>query len=148
MKDYFNMKMALKLPIIVIFGRSDGTISLDGANIYPNDVQDALYKSDYAKYINSFFINVGYLEDKSMFFEISIELIEEKNIDDIEKDVSSKLSEHVRDILIKANKDYKESYENNPESLLPRIKWYNYNSGKFIGNRSRIKNVYYINNKS
>jgi phenylacetate-CoA ligase len=140
----FNFNNELKLPFFVIFGRSDGTISLDGGNIYPNDVQNALFSSEYAKFVNSFFIDVGYLKDESMVFKILIEMIEGKHPKEISEHDAKKLAEHVRKSLMKVNRDYKECWENNPESLEPRIEFYENNSGTFANNRFRIKNQYFV----
>lgn len=142
-KKQINFDKALKLPFFVIYGRSDGTISLDGANIYPNDVQDALFKTKYAEDINSFFIDVGYLEDKSMIFKIFIELIEKKNKNKFDSKIRKEIQGCIRDYLIKANKDYRESWENNPDSLEPRIEFFEYDTGSFAENRKKIKNIYY-----
>lgn len=139
-----NQKGNLHLPFLAIFGRSDGTISLDGANIYPNDVQDALFKSEMAESVKSFYIDVGYTADKSMVFKINVELSENKNISSVNKESVTKLENYIRDYLLKANRDYKESYENNPESLSPRIEFFDSGSGIFLKNKSRIKNIYYI----
>lgn len=35
--------LELHLPFLFIFGRSDGTVSVDGANIFPEDVEECLY---------------------------------------------------------------------------------------------------------
>lgn len=133
----------LKLPFISIFGRSDGTISLDGANIYPSDVQDAIYKSKYGELINSFFIDVGYSNDQSMFFKVYLELSENVQMKSLQNSIKIELENFIRDYLIKENKDYRESIENNEESLSPRIEFVPYEDGVFKQNKKRIKKIYY-----
>jgi phenylacetate-CoA ligase len=131
----------IHLPFFVVFGRSDGTISLDGANIYPNDVQDAIFKSKFAHSINSFYIDTAYTQDKSIIFKIYLELIEgEENTD---KNMIEDIEELILSELLGNNKDYRESYTNNKESLKPRVELFKNNTGIFINNRNKIKNIYY-----
>lgn len=142
--DLLLQKKKIHLPFVTIFGRSDGTISLDGANIYPNDVQDALFKSSMAKYVRSFCIDVAYTKDQSMIFKVMVEVSDDKDINEITKEDVNVLEGFIREHLIKANKDYRESYENNPESLSPRVEFFKSGEGIFVENKSRIKNIYYL----
>lgn len=136
-------KKTLKLPFIAIYGRSDGTISLDGANIYPSDVQDAIYKSEYADMINSFYIDVGYSTDQSMFFKIYLELSANMKVKEIPQSTKKDLEIYIKDYLKNANQDYLESLTNNEESLTPRIEFVECNTGVFVQNQNRIKKIYY-----
>lgn len=138
----------LKLPFIVVYGRCDGTISLDGANIYPSDIQNALYKSNYAKYVNSFFLDTGTTKDHKMYFKICIELPEYISKDKIPVSIENEFTSEIKDHLVSSNADYKESYENNPDSLLPHVKFFNKGEGVFKMNENRIKKLYYLKDNS
>jgi phenylacetate-CoA ligase len=143
-KSIIKFANTLHLPFITIYGRSDGTISLDGANIYPYDIQDAIYRSKSAKYFNSFFIDTEYTKDKSMYFNVSIELTENKKVEEFNNEDIKEIQDQVRETLLQKNKDYKESWTNNPESLEPKIKLINFAQGIFIQNSNKLKKVYMI----
>ncbi len=132
---------SMKLPFVVIYGRSDGTISLDGANIYPADIQDALYTSKIGKFVHSFLLETTYSTDKSMAFSINIELTQ--NANKILPTEVTEVQHHVIQHLSKVNKDFKESYSNNKNSLTPQIYIHEYDAKLFEQNKSKIKHVYY-----
>lgn len=73
-----------------------------------------------------------------------VEVSDDKDINEITKDDVNVLQGFIREHLIKANKDYRESYENNPESLSPRVEFFKSGEGIFVENKSRIKNIYYL----
>lgn len=55
----FNDKDILHLPFFYIYGRSDGTISIDGANIFPADVEELIADNkEFNSLINSFIMEV------------------------------------------------------------------------------------------
>lgn len=143
-RNKINFDDVLKLPIIIIYGRSDGTVSLDGANIYPYDIQDAIYRSKHAKYFDSFFLETDYTSDKSMIFKVSIELTEGKHKNDFNQLDYEEIQTTIRETLLKKNKDYRESWQNNPDSLEPRIVLLNKSEGIFLQNSSKLKKVYMI----
>jgi phenylacetate-CoA ligase len=134
----------LHLPLLVIFGRSDGTISIDGANIYPMDIQDILFKTKYVDNIQSFFIGTQYDDTKSTIFTIAIELKENTSRDTLDVDLmSNDIAGIIKDHLIKVNKDYRESFKNNQKALAPHVTINNYREDIFEQNKSKLKNVYY-----
>lgn len=134
---------AMQLPFVIVYGRNDGTVSLDGANIYPADVQHILYSSAMGKHINSFFLETSYDETKSMFFAVHLELAEHVKSNDVTAKEMSETELLIAEYLSRVNKDYKESYENNKASLSPRLVLHEHNDELFAQNRKRIKHVYY-----
>ncbi|MFA5928637.1 MAG: hypothetical protein WC838_05010, partial [Candidatus Margulisiibacteriota bacterium] len=65
----------LHIPFLFIFGRSDGTISIDGANIYPSDIQAAIYSDpEMAGSINSFLMEIKPNANMMPEFHLHIEL--------------------------------------------------------------------------
>jgi len=134
---------AMRLPFIIIYGRSDGTISLDGANIFPSDVQHGLFSSSLAKYIHSFFLDTMYAEDKSMFFAVHLELTEKSEVSIFNKQQLATAEEGIATYLLTVNRDYRESYENNKAALAPRIQLHPYGDALFSQNKTKLKHVYY-----
>jgi phenylacetate-CoA ligase len=145
----FNKRLAktitesLKLPFIAIYGRSDGTVSLDGANIYPSDVQSAIFKSPHAKFINSF--KIGNLDEQDKHkFTVYLELSDSYKESQIDKSIIHHFKELIMQNLLIENKDYKESWQNNPKILEPSVKLFEYRQGYFAEPNRQIKYKYLL----
>ncbi len=117
----------LRLPILIIYGRSDGTISLDGANIYPENIKLIIEKNNYDNFIRNFKI----LKEKNSkrIFKILLELKKGKKKKEYKKKIKI-IEEKILEELKNINQDYKESVENN-KNLKPKIKLYSYKTGPF-----------------
>ncbi|MFH1062753.1 MAG: phenylacetate--CoA ligase family protein [Candidatus Omnitrophota bacterium] len=127
------------VPFLFIYGRKDSTVSVMGANIYPEDVESVIY-SDLmlAQNINSFSIS---LEEDTQgnphpCFEFELLDIEQKSR------VEKKLSELMSSGLAKLSLDYKKALEEYPQALEPIIRIFELNQGPFKENQRRIKRRY------
>ncbi len=131
-KDYKKIKnKVLHLPILYVYGRSDGTISLDGANIYPENIKLIIEKYNYDKYFRNFKILKD--ENSKDVFKILLELKKEYSKKEEKEKIKKKIKvieEKIASELTKINRDYKESLENN-KRLKPKIVLYNYKTGPF-----------------
>ncbi len=127
------------LPFLFIFGRKDSTISVMGANIYPEDVENIVYTDALlAKEINSFLLSL--VEDATgnprPCFEFEI-------LDSTHKDmVEKKLREILGPQLAQMSFDYKKAREEYPQAVEPIIKIYGMHEGPFKDNQNRIKKRY------
>lgn len=132
-------KRVLKLPFLWVNGRSDGTISLDGANIYPHNIDAAIHSdTELNKKTSSFKISVRTTKSGSFKFIISIELKKGYR-------PNNKMQSHYHDVivqrLLKLNRDFKESYLKDKKSLEPNITLFGYETGPFKV-KNKIKNIY------
>ncbi|MFH1641960.1 MAG: hypothetical protein ABIC04_03600 [Nanoarchaeota archaeon] len=130
----------LRFPFLLIVGRSDGTISLDGANVYPNNIEVSLHSNEKLYKITNHFKISAYIDkNKNTKFIVYIELKEGVK-------PSTKLANlYSRTIFIKLlqiNSDYRRSYRDN-NSLQPIIKLSGYDEKPFK-HKSPIKNKYII----
>ncbi len=127
------------VPFLFIYGRKDSTISVMGANIYPEDIESIIY-SDLvlAGNINSFSMS---LEEDSKgnprpCFEFELLDINQK----------TKVEEKLRGILsaelVKLNLDYKKAKEEYPQAVEPVFRIFGMHEGPFKENQARIKKRY------
>jgi phenylacetate-coenzyme A ligase PaaK-like adenylate-forming protein len=126
----------LRLPVLYVRGRSDGTISLDGANVYPQQIELCLMKSDdLLCKTNHYMIARDENKNGQVVFKVFIEL---RN--NIGKSVSLKkrYQQQIGKVLPLVNSDYKESLLNN-EKLSPKVTLFRQGTGPFKDNGEMIK---------
>ncbi|MBI3033452.1 GH3 auxin-responsive promoter family protein [Candidatus Woesearchaeota archaeon] len=127
----------LKLPFLYVVGRSDGTISLDGGNVYPQQIEMAINKNKSLQdKTESFKIAAVFDHKKKVHFNIKIRLKDNiKPSKQLEKEYFITILNN----LLEINGDYKQSYTHN-QTLKPEIKLYSYHHLEFI--EKKIKNIY------
>ncbi len=131
-----------KLPFMWIYGRKDSTISVMGANIYPEDLEAALYaNAELAKLVSSFSMSLweeGSEVRPKFDFEISrLGDLQESAAENLKQAFASKILEHLKAL----NKDFAEAWHEHPHTLMPVIGLYATGQGPFSGNAGRIKQV-------
>lgn len=127
------------LPFLYIYGRKDSTISVMGANIYPEDVENIIYSDILlAKHISSFCLSLE--EDLKgnphPCFEFELFDTNQKT------SVENKLNTIMSTELAKLNFDYKKAREEYSQAVQPVIKTFGLHEGPFADNQSRIKKRY------
>jgi phenylacetate-CoA ligase len=127
----------IPLPFLWIHGRSDATISVMGANIYPEDIETIIYRDpQLARQLNSFLLSVRTDEGGTPRPGIAIELIEGVTADD------AWIAEQVdrfRDGLYGLNIDYRTSVAEFGEAMLPIVDVWRHGTGVFAADAERIK---------
>lgn len=133
------------LPFFYVFGRSDGTISVGGANIYPENVDTALYTVQTAM-INTYKLTTIF--DKKMNIRPAILIELDKNYKFATKDEIKNLKNKLHNIFMKSmiemNGDFRDAYRVDPKCLNLIIKIYPYNSGPFVEDKKKIKRRYIL----
>lgn len=123
LKKFLKKDTPLTLPFLFVGGRVDGTLSFDGANVFPEQVAHAI--NPIMDKVRNFTMN-----KKGSDFIINLEL--KKGAKRIHKKDASNI---IAKELSKLNRDYEESLENN-HLLFPKIEWYSYGTGPFKGTKS------------
>ncbi len=131
-------KDALQLPFLWIGGRIDSTISINGTNVYPQQVESALLanKTLYKK-INTFQISQKYEFKKDAMFTVKIELKQ-----GIQPTAGLK-KECQKTILLgmkKYSREYAQAMREFPQNFTPLIELYACHTGPFV--QVSIKNKY------
>ena len=145
LKDFLKKNKTLKLPFLYVAGRVDGTISIGGNNIYPEQISNTLQKSVYAEKINRFMLSCGNDNNQNVSFDIHIEL--KKGIT-ISNQIKNELEKDILNELLAINLEYKEYYNNhrdNQKNLQPQVKLYLFDQNPIFKNQdSAIKNKYIL----
>jgi len=129
----------LKQPLLVVKGRDFG-ISLDGANVYPFQIEDLIETSPY---FHNFKISKKELKDGSLKFVVYLELKKGKkpSQEEIEK-LKKEYHDKILDQLLKINNDFRKSYQDNPKLCDPEIVIRKFQEAEFTpSNSGKIKYV-------
>jgi phenylacetate-CoA ligase len=126
----------LRLPFLWVYGRRDSTISVMGANIYPEDLEQCLYaEPELARITRSFCLSLseqGAQVRPCFHFEI-------------EAEPSAELMRRFGSAMVKRlaelNADFREALHEYAQTLEPEIRLYRIGAGPFAGDSSRIKQV-------
>jgi len=117
-----------KWPFFYSKGRSD-SVSLIGANIYPENLEDFIHKHHT---VNDFKIGVTQSESQRPIFHVYLELRENIQLDDTEREaLEAKAHSDILELLIENNEDFEQSYAEDPEVLSPVIEIFEHRSGPF-----------------
>jgi len=131
-----NSQRLLRLPFLWIYGRRDSTISVMGANIYPEDLEQCLYaEPGLARITRSFCLSLsehGAQVRPCFHFEIEAEPTEE---------LVAQFGAAMVKRLAELNADFREALHEYAQTLQPEIKLHRLGNGPFSGDSSRIKQV-------
>ena len=126
---------SVPLPFLWVYGRRDSTISVMGANIYPEDLEQSLYdEPELAQVTHSFCLSLSEREDASVRPCFSFEVT-----GPITQELQKLFSERVLERLIAINQDFKEAWSEYPETLVPEVRLYGRGEGPFQHDDGRIK---------
>lgn len=135
-----NSQRLLRLPFLWIYGRRDSTISVMGANIYPEDLEQCLYaEPGLARITRSFCLSLseqGAQVRPCFHFELEAEPTEA---------LVAQFGSAMVKRLAELNADYREALHEYAQTLQPEIKLYRLGEGPFSGDSSRIKQVRLLN---
>lgn len=125
----------LKFPFVWVYGRKDFTISIMGANIYPEDIEQCIYSdTKLAKITRSFCQSVIENADASVrpafYFEIT-EMPTDK--------LRSYFAKVIPEKLIDLNADFREAWHEYPDTMKPEIYLFGVGDGPFKADSSKIK---------
>jgi phenylacetate-CoA ligase len=127
------------LPFLYVYGRKDSTISVMGANIYPEDVESIVYSDQFlAKSVVSFHLSL--IEDSKgnprPCFDFELNDIGHKQ--KAEEILGRILSTGLACLSL----DYKKASEEYAQAVEPVIRTFGMNEGPFAENQGRIKRQY------
>ena len=125
----------LKLPFLWIYGRRDSTISVMGANIYPEDVEQCLYSDpELAQATHSYCLSLEEGLEGAVrpcfSFEIQGEITDE---------LQARFEAHMTPQLRDLNADFREAMAEYQDTVTPVIQLFPMGAGPFSGDGSRIK---------
>ena len=126
----------IPLPFLWIHGRRDATISVMGANIYPEDIEAVLYRDPIvAPRMHSFMLSVIDDADGTPRPSVALELSDLDGVDDAWRAAAA---ERLRDGLESLNVDYRSSLGEFPAAMLPIVSTHPIGGGPFAADAGRI----------
>ena len=126
----------IRMPYLYVFGRKDGTVSVMGANIYPQDIDAAIYAdADVASRILSYQLSVLEERPGETRPHVAIQLVRD-HPDDAFRDHLSRL---LTDVLRRTNRDYREAFGEYPALMPVVVSVHRRGEGPFAGTEGRIK---------
>jgi phenylacetate-CoA ligase len=125
------------MPFLWVNGRRDATISVMGANIYPEDVESVVYRDpDLTRRVHSFMLSVATDADGTPRPSISLELSDMAGADAAWGEAAA---DRLRDGLFALNIDYRSSTAEFPAAMRPMVEAFGLGEGPFAGDARRIK---------
>ena len=131
-----------RLPFVFLRGRSDSTVSFMGANIYPEDIQQALFAdaSD-AERLGSFVMELRESTPGDARPVIHVEVVGGA-VDDAS--LRERLARRVVDHLLATNRDFRSAVEENPTTADVQVELHRPGAGPFAENVGRVKRRYIL----
>lgn len=129
----------IRMPYLYVFGRKDGTVSVMGANIYPEDIEAAIYTdAAVASRILSWQLSVLEERPGETRPRVAIQFLRDDPSDDFRAQLATLLTDHLR----RTNRDYREAFGEYPALLPVVVDLHRRGEGPFEGTESRIKFKY------
>ncbi len=127
----------IPLPFVWVYGRRDATISVMGANIYPEDLETLVYRDpELSRVVHSFILSVVSDEEGTPRPSVALELDGSSEVDGSWREaVTDRLQEGLRGLNI----DYRTSIEEFPTAMRPIVETYPLGGGPFAEDATRIK---------
>ncbi len=130
----------IRLPFLWIYGRQDFTISIMGANIYPEDLEQAIYADpELARITRSFCQSLSESVSGEVRPCFHFEIDEAPS-----EPLKQRFSSSILNQLLEINTDFREAWHEYPETMIPEIHLHSPGGGPFGGDAKRIKQIRHI----
>jgi phenylacetate-CoA ligase len=127
----------IPLPFLWVNGRRDATISVMGANIYPEDIETVVYRDlTLVPRLHSFLLSTVDDERGVPRPMVALELADMAGVDDRWR---AAMADQLRDGLTGLNIDYRSSIAEFPDAMQPIVATYGLGEGPFAADATRIK---------
>ncbi len=124
------------MPYLFVFGRKDSTVSVMGANIYPEDIESAIYSdAEVAAHILSFQLSVVEERPGETRPHVAVQLLNDAPDEAFRARVAQLLTAHVGSM----NRDYREASGEYPALMPFIVELHARGEGPFAGMEKRIK---------
>ncbi len=127
-----------KLPFSFVFGRSDGTIIINGTNIYIENIKHILHLPHFLTEATGNFV-MEKITDNEMNHRLKLN-IQLRNEVQPTKELEDRFQKNIMEELLKINNEYKYEYDHHPISATPIIQFVH----DIPGAAKKIKNVYIV----
>jgi phenylacetate-CoA ligase len=126
----------LRLPLLWVYGRADSTVSVMGANVYPEDLEQALYEEpDLAAAANSFCLGLHEEPDGTPRPRFAFEVAAWAATPELRHEFERRIVARVAAM----NADFGQALHEHPASARPVVELYPLGQGPFAADAGRIK---------
>ncbi len=136
----YGPEQVWKFPFFYVYGRSDGTVSIVGANVFPENIQSVLADAHDSDVV-TFKLKVETGAEFNQRLVISLEHRAESLTELEETEASAHYYALLVEGLRKVNTDFRQSHDENPEAADPVVRVHARGTGPFAGHTG-IKNRY------
>jgi len=141
----FNISVVVPFPLVYLYGRSDGTVTINGALISPSEIYEAvLSDQELISSINTFRMSVE--SDTDNYIKLFVFLETRRDVI-ITEALITKSNNLIISKLIESNECFRNSYRKNPEVFKPVIKIFPFRTGLFSEKEGSVKQIYFKNAK-
>lgn len=138
-KDY-NIHAVIPFPVLYLFGRKDGTVSVNGAMISKDEIDRAiLTEPELVSSIGRFKISAEPDAENHARLNVWFEAKKETLITD---SLCAKCSDAVVNSLLNSNECFRNGYISNPSTNGPVVRLIPFGTGVFAGRQGAMKNIY------
>ena len=140
-KNEFKIQAIVPFPLLYLYGRTDGTVTINGALVSPSEIYEVIYSDkELAASYNTFKLSVEPDSDNYIKFFIWLETRDGIYISDA---LLRKTNELITESLIASNECFRNSYRKNPGVYKPVITVVPFGTGIFSAKDSSVKNIYF-----
>lgn len=134
----------MRLPLLVLFGRKDSTVSFMGANIYPQDVEYGLYLGNpLAGQLEGFMLTLEETAQLDARPVVNLQLRQGVQLDEAAREqLATTCQKGVVTHLLDVSRDFRQSVEEDASSTQITMRVHDFGTGPFVGGGSKIKKVY------
>jgi len=139
-REDFKIPAIVPFPVLWLYGRKDGTVSIDGALISPTEIQKAILSDhDLVSAINTFKLSAD--RDPDNFIRLFV-FLEARNGIRITESLIEKSRSAILTGLLESNECFRIGYNKNPEIHNPVVEIFPFKTGIFSGKDSAAKHMY------
>lgn len=111
-----------ELPFIFVDSRTDGTVSIGGANVYPSNIEVALLEnSELGRIVEHFYLRIKEDDQSNYYLNVELIIANIKEMAQNQKDsLIARAEELFLEVLLRDNSEYNVTWRNNPD-VSPKV---------------------------
>ncbi|MBS3902875.1 MAG: phenylacetate--CoA ligase family protein [Anaplasmataceae bacterium] len=127
-----------KLPFVYVYERKDMSVTLSGANVYPENVKRALQNRSLSQFYSGKFTMLVHNDAKQdQYLEINIEM--KHGLPRPNKSLIKMTEKIITGTLLKENSEFRIIYQEKKKKVSPRLKFWTYGNGKYFSGGGKQK---------
>ena len=131
-QEGYSQEKVWQWPFVYVTRRGGNVVKIIGANVYPENVEAALYTKE-TEDVKSFRLKVDADKEGNTHFYILVELKEGLSLTpEKQGELERKYHDIFLNKLLEVNMDYKDAYEKTPQTAVPIIRVYQFGRGPFV----------------